>query len=64
MLHGVYTADVYYRLSKEDGDGRESESIKNQRALVQEFLRIHPEICIYKERVDDGYTGVNFVEDR
>ncbi len=57
---GIYKADAYYRLSKEDGDKSESDSIVNQKALVREFLKSHPDIQIHGERVDDGYTGVNF----
>lgn len=60
ILNGIYNADAYYRLSKEDGDKAESDSIVNQKALVREFLKVHPDIQIYKEWVDDGYTGVNF----
>ena len=60
ILDGIYIADSYYRLSKEDGDKAESDSIVNQKALVREFLKMHPDIQIYEERVDDGYTGVNF----
>lgn len=59
-LKSIYIADPYYRLSKEDGDKVESDSIINQKALVREFLKMHPDIQIYKERIDDGYTGVNF----
>lgn len=60
ILNSVYTADAYFRLSKEDGDKAESDSIVNQKAFVREFLRVHPEIQIYSEKVDDGYTGVSF----
>lgn len=56
----VYTADTYSRLSKEDGDKVESDSIANQKALIQEFLKTNPDIHIYKEKVDDGYSGVDF----
>lgn len=63
-LNNFYTADAYYRLSKEDGDKVESDSIVNQKALVKEFLKVHPDIQIHEEKVDDGYTGVNFVEVR
>lgn len=59
-LNEIYIADTYYRLSKEDGDKAESDSIVNQKALVKEFLKAHPDIQIYDEKVDDGYTGVNF----
>lgn len=58
--NSIYTADAYYRLSREDGDKAESDSIVNQKALVKEFLKEHPDIHIYEEKVDDGYTGVNF----
>lgn len=59
-----YTADAYYRLSREDGDKKESDSIANQRALIRDFLADHPDICLYKERMDDGFTGIHFVEVR
>lgn len=58
--NGIYAADAYYRLSKEDGDKVESDSIVNQKALVREFLKTHPDIQIHDEKVDDGFTGVNF----
>ena len=57
---GVYIADAYFRLSREDGDKHESDSIVNQKALVKEFLKAHEDIHIYSEMVDDGFTGVNF----
>lgn len=66
ILNGVYTADAYFRLSREDivscgdKDKAESDSIVNQRALVKEFLKAHPDIQIYQEKVDDGFSGVNF----
>lgn len=56
----IYDADAYFRLSKDDGDKEESDSIVNQKALIQEFLKSNPDIRIHEERVDDGYTGVNF----
>lgn len=56
----VYDADVYLRLSKEDGDKEESDSITNQRELILEFLKSREDIRIHEVRVDDGYSGVNF----
>ena len=56
----VYNADVYLRLSKEDGDKEESDSITNQRELILEFLKSREDIKIHAVRVDDGYSGVNF----
>ena len=60
ILNNVYNADAYYRLSREDGDKAESDSIVNQKSLVKEYLKMHPDIRIHKERVDDGYSGVSF----
>ena len=45
-----YKAAIYLRLSKEDGDFSisgeklESDSISNQRMLIKEYLKKHPEI--------------------
>ena len=56
----VYKACIYTRLSKDDGDKPESDSIANQKALIRDFLGRHPEIQIVSEKSDDGYSGVNF----
>ncbi len=56
----VYNADIYLRLSREDGDKEESDSITNQRELILEFLKSREDIRIHAVRVDDGYSGVNF----
>ncbi|MCD8129691.1 MAG: hypothetical protein LUE16_00170 [Lachnospiraceae bacterium] len=45
-------AGKYYRLSIEDGDKKESNSITNQRELVTAFLQKHPEIKAVDEYVD------------
>ncbi|MGL5435517.1 MAG: recombinase family protein [Lachnospiraceae bacterium] len=55
-----YHADLYLRLSREDGDKSESDSITNQRNLLMDFLKNHPEIKLHKVQIDDGYSGVNF----
>lgn len=55
-----YDADLYLRLSREDGDKIESDSITNQRDLLVSFLSSHPEIRLHKIRIDDGFSGVNF----
>lgn len=55
-----YTAALYLRLSREDGDKEESCSIANQRDLAMLYLQKHPEIKLYDEFVDDGYSGSNF----
>lgn len=56
----IYRAAMYLRLSREDGDKSESDSIANQRALIHEYLKTQPNLCCVDEFVDDGYSGVNF----
>lgn len=66
ILDKKYHAAIYLRLSKEDGDfsvsgeKKESNSIANQRKLIMEYLKKHPEIVLVQEFCDDGYTGTNF----
>lgn len=60
MQENIYYADIYLRLSKEDGDKEESDSIGNQRALILDFLKTQPNIRLHKIRIDDGYSGVDF----
>ncbi len=63
----VYAAAVYLRLSKEDGDvcdenrKQESNSITNQKRLIHDFLKGREDIHVFKEYVDDGYTGSDFL---
>ena len=50
----------YIRLSREDGDDRESESVENQRLQIDRYIREHEEFIDIGEYIDDGYTGTNF----
>ncbi len=50
----------YIRLSREDGDDRESESVENQRDIIDNYILEHEELIDAGEYVDDGYTGTNF----
>lgn len=60
MENRVYRAALYVRLSKEDGDKEESDSIVNQKELIRAFLANKPAICISGEFVDDGCSGADF----
>ncbi|WP_251496376.1 recombinase family protein [Otoolea muris] len=55
-----YQAALYIRLSKEDGDKEESNSVSNQRDLIYSFLEDKGDIQVCEEKVDDGYSGVGF----
>ncbi|MFI3251389.1 MAG: recombinase family protein [Eubacteriales bacterium] len=54
-----YRAALYARISKEDTNKAESESIKNQIDLMEAFVANHEEIEISCVRADDGFSGVN-----
>ena len=58
-LNGNRTAG-YMRLSREDGDKLESDSIKNQRDLIMSYIAQNKDLVFEKEYVDDGYSGTNY----
>ncbi|MCD7785677.1 MAG: recombinase family protein [Oscillospiraceae bacterium] len=56
----VYRTAIYLRLSREDGDKSESDSISNQRKLLEGYISGRSEFRLVGEYVDDGYSGSNF----
>lgn len=50
----------YSRLSREDGDKPESDSIANQRTLLDAYIEHSTELTLIERYEDDGYTGTNF----
>ena len=56
----IWNACLYGRLSKEDGDKEESDSITNQKALIRDYADTLPDVNIVLEKTDDGYSGVSF----
>ncbi len=56
----TYHGDAYLRLSYSAGRNVESDSIANQKKLIEDFVAAHPDIELVSERVDDGYSGVLF----
>lgn len=56
----IYNVGIYLRLSKDDGDDIESESITNQRRIIKEYISKYENMKIYDEYIDDGYSGANF----
>ena len=61
----VYRCYAYGRLSKKDKEEArqkkdESNSIKNQRDLLHEYIGRHPELELCMEGYDDNYSGTNF----
>ena len=56
----IFNVAIYLRLSKEDGDNEESDSISNQRELILNYISKNTNFKVYNEYIDDGYTGTNF----
>ena len=56
----VWNTYGYVRLSHEDGDKEESNSVTGQKDLIRDYLSRHPELRECGMKVDDGYTGSNF----
>ncbi|HIS69540.1 MAG TPA: recombinase family protein [Candidatus Gallacutalibacter stercoravium] len=54
-----YKVALYVRLSKEDGDKQESESVSNQRAILEQFAE-NNKLNVFAVYVDDGFSGANF----
>ena len=56
----IWQAGLYIRLSREDGDKPESESVASQKAILQRFISDNPEINLTDFYIDDGYSGTDF----
>ena len=54
-----YHAALYIRLSKEDENEGPSESVTNQKSLLNEFVRQH-RLSVYDTYIDDGWSGTSF----
>lgn len=50
---------MYIRLSREDGDKQESESIGNQRKIIQRYIKENY-LTFIAEYIDDGVSGTTF----
>lgn len=51
---------LYIRISREDGDKLESESVGSQKALLQRYAEERPEMQIFEIYTDDGWSGTDF----
>ena len=56
----IWNATLYLRLSRDDGDKEESNSITGQRELLRDYISQRPEFREYAVRVDDGFSGSTF----
>ena len=57
----TYKVAVYLRLSKEEySNEKESNSIANQKLIIDNYLKEHREYKLVDYYIDDGYSGTNF----
>ncbi len=56
----VYRTAIYTRLSRDDGDKAESNSIVSQKLFCREYIEQHSELELVDTFVDDGHSGVSF----
>ena len=55
----AYQAALYIRLSKEDESEGPSQSVTNQKSLLDDFVKKH-RLSVYDTYIDDGFSGTNF----
>lgn len=56
----IWQVALYIRLSVEDGDKVESNSVSNQKMLLNDYLNDNSEFNLYDYYIDDGYSGTDF----
>ena len=57
---GIYQTAAYIRLSAEDSGKKDGYSLQNQEMLVLDYIGSHPELNLYREYVDNGFSGTCF----
>ena len=60
MAGRIWNVAAYMRLSREDGDKEESNSIGSQRDMIRDFILKREDMVVVREYVDDGFSGVSF----
>ncbi len=58
-MNKIFKVGIYIRLSREDGDKLESDSISNQRDILQRYIKENRLIFV-DEYKDDGISGTTF----
>lgn len=55
----IYDTGLYYRLSRDDDNAGESNSIATQRMMLRRYAEENG-LRVVDEYIDDGYSGTNF----
>lgn len=56
----MYKVAMYLRISNDDGDKQESNSIASQRSIIRAFIDRNEDMVLKGEVLDDGVSGVTF----
>lgn len=56
----IWNMAAYMRLSKEDNENMISNSISNQKMLINEYIDKHQDLNLIDYYIDDGYSGTSF----
>lgn len=56
----IFNTGLYIRLSVEDNGKEDSDSLENQRSLLERFVAERPELNVVDIYIDNGHTGTDF----
>ncbi len=56
----MWNCGLYIRLSKEDKNKFESESVLNQKKILEKFIKENEDLSLTDYYIDDGYSGTSF----
>ena len=60
VTRDIFNTALYIRLSVEDNGKEDSDSLENQRDLLDRFIAEHPELHVIDVYIDNGHTGTDF----
>lgn len=60
VARDIFNTALYIRLSVEDNGKEDSDSLENQRDLLERFITEHPELHVVDIYIDNGHTGTDF----
>ena len=55
-----FSVALYIRLSKEDSGKNNQNTVENQKALLEDFVKDKPDMKVVDIYVDNGFSGTNF----
>ena len=55
-----FSVALYIRLSKEDSGKNNQNTVENQKALLEDFVKDKPDMKVVDIYIDNGFSGTNF----